>query len=134
MASLKMVRCSVCKGSSEPSLRFVPLDVFELWSYLMRHRHGFQLVESEASIWMDIEDSQDISVASSQLERVDEVSLHVYSEKDTMFRRICRYFPVVERDSLTRLLVRHYAPHIYEDARHPQVVERAGVWIKRQRS
>ena len=134
MASLKMVRCSVKRGDSgESSVRYVPLDVFGLWSFLMQSRHGFHLLETETSIWMDIENSAEVSVSSDHLERVDEICLHVFSEKDSMFRRICRYFPVAERDSLMRVLLRHYAPGVYEDARHPQIVERAGVWIHRHR-
>jgi hypothetical protein len=134
MASLKMVRCLVHRGApSKPSLRFVPLEVFGLWTYLMRHRHGFQVIDSETSIWMDVEDGPELSVSSDHLERVDEICLHVFSEKDGMFRRICRYFQVAERDSLTRILLRHYAPHVYEDVQHPQIIERAGVWVRRAR-
>ncbi len=134
MASLKMVRCSVRpRGSSAPaSRRYVPLDIFSLWQFLMEQRHGFEVVEADASIWIDVEDQADMSFSTGQFERVDEVCLHVYSEKDRMFRRICRYFRTEERDRLTAVLLRHYAPHVYADARRPQVSERAGIWIVRE--
>ena len=134
MASLKMVRSLVRRrgSSAPPSLRFIPLDVFGLWQFLMEERHGFELLEARASIWIDLEDQADMSVSAGQFERVDEVCLHVYSEKDGMFQRICRYFRTEERDRLTGVLLRHYAPHVYEDARRPQIGERAGIWIVRE--
>lgn len=134
MASLKMVRSLVRRrgSSAPPSLRFIPLDVFGLWQFLMEERHGFELLEARASIWIDLEDQADMSVSAGQFERVDEVCLHVYSEKDGMFQRICRYFRTEERDRLTGVLLRHYAPHVYEDARRPQISERAGIWIVRE--
>ena len=133
MASLKMVRCQVQPGSeTTATLRYIPLDVFDLWSYLMTRRHGFRLLDRQTSIWMDVEDPAEVNQRNSQLERVDEVCLHVFSEKDSMFRRICRYFPVGERDRLTRILLRHYAPHVYENMRHPQIRERSGVWVVRE--
>ena len=134
MASLKMVRCLVRRrgSSAPPSLRFIPLDIFGLWRFLMAERHGFDLLETRASIWIDLEDQADVSFGSGEFERVDEVCLHVYSEKDGMFQRICRYFRTEERDRLTSVLLRHYAPHVYEDARRPQLSERAGIWIVRE--
>lgn len=134
MASLKMVRCTVSRGGSAASRRYVPLDVFDLWQHLMVRRHGFHVLERQASIWMGLEGAPDLSRSSSHLERVDEICLHVFSEKDRMFRRVCRYFQVSERDRLTRILLRHYAAHVYEDVRHPQVSERAGVWVERHRA
>ena len=133
VASLKMVRCTV-QGRTQcsSSLRYVPLDVFDLWLHLMTERHGFRLLDRQTSIWMDLENSAGLRTVTGQLERVDEVCLHVFSEKDSMFRRICRYFPVAERDRLTRILLRHYASHVYEDMRHPQITEHAGVWVVRR--
>jgi hypothetical protein len=134
MASLKMLRCAVRRrgSGSPPTLRYVPLEVSGLWQFLMVHRHGFEILDMHASIWVDVEAQPDISFSDQQFERVDEVCLHVYSEKAGMFRRICRYFKAEERDRLTALLLRHYAPHVYGDDRRPQVSERAGIWIVRE--
>jgi hypothetical protein len=130
-----MVRCTVQRGArGEPSERFIPLDVFDLWLHLMTSRHGFRLLTRQTSIWMDLENSAELRTISGRLERVDEVCLHVFSKKDGMFRRICRYFQVAERDRLTRILLRHYGPHVYEDMRQPQITERAGVWVVRRSS
>jgi hypothetical protein len=133
MASFKMVRSSVRpRGSPDPpTYRYVPLEIFGLWELLMVERHGFEVLERWASVWIDVEDSQDMSFPAGEFERVDEVCLHVFSEKDGMFQRVCRYFRAEERDYLTGILLRHYAPHVYEDARRPQIAERAGIWIVR---
>jgi hypothetical protein len=120
------------RGSSvSPSPRFIPLEIFGLWELLMSERHRFEVLDRRASVWIDVEDQPDMSFSSGQFERVDEVCLHVFSEKDGMFQRVCRYFRAEERDRLTGVLLKHYASHVYEDARRPQIAERAGIWIVR---
>ncbi len=133
MASFKMVRALVRPhgSSAPPTPRYVPLEIFGLWELLMVERHRFEVLDRRASVWIDVENHFDTSFSSGQFERVDEVCLHVFSEKDGMFQRVCRYFRAEERDRLTGILVRHYAPHVYEDARRPQIAERAGIWIVR---
>src|SRR5438309_12087755 len=44
MASQRLVRCDVRPGgpTAEPQVRFVPLEIFGLWEYLMTSRHGFE--------------------------------------------------------------------------------------------
>ena len=45
MASQRLVRCDVRPGgpTAEPQVRFVPLEIFGLWEYLMTSRHGFEV-------------------------------------------------------------------------------------------
>ena len=45
MASQKLIRCEVRpQGSTSPgSPRFVPLEIFGLWEYLMTHKHDFDI-------------------------------------------------------------------------------------------
>jgi hypothetical protein len=52
--TVPMVRCRLDSRDEDPvrALRYVPLDEFGLWRYLMEHRHGRQVTVEEVSIWV----------------------------------------------------------------------------------
>lgn len=130
MASQKIVRCQIRRpdGGGEPTTRYVPLEIFGLWEHLMRARHGFDVVEPCASLWLDMEDSPEAAYGSEQFERVTEVSAFVYSPRDEMFTRACRYFPTDECADLKAIFLSHYEG---DDHPRPQVRERQGFWLHR---
>ena len=51
MPSQKVVRCELRrKGEQIPAgIRYVPLEIFGLWEYLMSTRHGFEVSVPRAS-------------------------------------------------------------------------------------
>ncbi len=99
----------------------------------MQDRHDFELLQTETALWVDIENQAAQPGHGRPWLRVDEVCLHVWSEKHKMFRRVCRYFEVTERDRLTTILLRHYEGLGSRAGGRPQIIERAGVWVGRQR-
>lgn len=133
MASQKLVRCEIRKvGMDGPAqTRFIPLEIFGLWEYLMTTKHGFEVVQARASLWLDMEDSPEAAYGDSEYDRVTEVSAFVYSGRDQMFTRACRYFPTAECEQLKPIFLSHYASQ--GDAR-PQthVRERPGIWLHRE--
>lgn len=132
MSSQKLVRCLLRPiGSSvSPTPRFVLLEIFGLWEHLMRSRHGFEVLEPRASLWLDMEDSPEASYSDNQFERVTEVTAYVYSGRDEMFTRACRYFPSRECDDLKRIFLAHYRSN--GDRIQTQVRERQGIWLHRE--
>src|SRR5258706_10483398 len=98
MPSQKLVRCHIRRPAPEgaDTERFVPLEIFGLWEYLMRTKHEFEIVKPLASLWLDMEDSPEAAYTESQFDRVTEVTAFVYSGRDEMFMRACRYFPTHE--------------------------------------
>ena len=132
MSSQKIVRCQLRRaGSAGPGqARYVPLEIFGLWEHLMRSRHGFEVLEPHASLWLDMEDSPEAAYSQNQYDRVTEVSAYVYSERDDMFTRARRYFRTDEADSLKRIFLSHYQGE--ESRIQTQVHERNGIWIVRE--
>jgi hypothetical protein len=132
MPSQKLVRCEIRRrGTSEQgSPRFIPLEIYGLWEYLMTSKHEFEVITPLASLWLDMEDSPEAAYSENQYERVTEVTAFVYSGRDDMFTRVCRYFPTAELDAVKRIFLSHYDA----DAQtvRPQVRERAGIWIHRE--
>jgi hypothetical protein len=133
MPSQKLVRCEIRPaGAHGPATtRFVPLEIFGLWEYLMRTRHAFDVLAPRASLWLDMEDSPEAAYDTDQYERITEVTAFVYSRRDDMFTRACRYFPSEECDRLKEIFLSHY--HDSEGRVGPHVRERPGIWLRRER-
>jgi len=132
MPSQKLVRCQIRPAGSiqAPTSRFVPLEIFGLWDYLMVQKHGFQVVEPRASLWLDMEDSPEAAYGDNEFDRVTEVTAFVYSGRDEMFTRACRYFPTHECDRLKEIFLAHYRGQGGRLQTH--VRERPGIWLHRE--
>ena len=132
MASQKLVRCEVGRGStqSEQQVRYVPLEIFGLWEYLMQRRHGFEVRVPQASLWLDAEETPESAYDEREYDRVTEVSVFLYSGRDDMFTRVCRYFPTEQCQDLKKIFLSHYPA---DDAGiQTRLRERPGFWIHRR--
>ena len=133
MASQKLVRCEIRRrgSSSPPSPRYIPLEIFGLWEYLMTAKHDFEVTNPRASLWLDMEDSPEAAYSENQYDRVTEVTAFVYSGRDDMFTRACRYFRSEECEELASIFLSHYQQ---ETQARPQahVRERQGIWLHRE--
>ena len=132
MSSHKIVRCQLRrKGSAElGQVRYVPLEIFGLWEHLMTSKHGFEVLDPRASLWLDMEDSPEAAYSENHYDRVTQVTAFVYSQRDDMFTRARRYFHSDEADSLKRIFLSHYTGE--ESRIQTQVHERTGIWIVRE--
>lgn len=132
MPGQRIVRCEVRRRPEDTAtVRFIPLEIFGLWTYLMRHKHGFEVVESEASLWVDLEDSPEIAYSGGRHIPVTEVSVFVYSDPAGMFSRISRYFPTAEYSRLRGIFLSHYVQPEAVPGAEPPVQERHGLWVHR---
>ena len=134
MASQKLVRCEIQRAgdSARSTVRYVPLEIYGLWEFLMRNRHQFEITTNVASLWIDVDENPEAAYGEGQYERVTEVTLLRYSEKDGMFGRVSRYFPTQEYPELKKLLLQHYETVREPGAPNLQLKERQGIWIKRE--
>jgi hypothetical protein len=131
MSSQKIVRCRVRRRGrpGSGSVRYVPLEIFPLWEHLMTARHGFEVLDPCASLWLDVEDAPEAAYEDRPFDRVTEVSAFVYSERDAMFTRASRWFGSAESESLKHVFLGHYRD---EGVRlHSPVRERPGIWLHR---
>jgi hypothetical protein len=133
MPSQKLVRCVVRPRASrgDGSSRYVPLEIFGLWEYMMATKHGFEVIDPCASLWLDMEDSPEAAYDENQYERVTEITAFVYSGRDSMFTRACRYFPTGECNRLRPIFLSHYQAG--ESRLQTHVRERQGIWLHRER-
>jgi hypothetical protein len=131
LASQKIIRCEVRRaGDAGPATeRFVPLEIFGLWEHLMVTKHGFEVLQPRASLWLDMEDSPEAAYSTAEYEPVTEVTTFVYSGRDDLFTKTCRYFPTARCPELKAIFLGH---HRDADRHQPSHVrERPGVWLHR---
>jgi hypothetical protein len=96
----------------------------------MGHKHDFEVIGPRASLWLDMEDSPETAYSEQQFERVTEVTAFVYSDRDEMFTRACRYFRSDECDTLKPIFLSHYQN--LGEKLQTQVRERQGIWLYRE--
>jgi len=132
MPSQKLVRCGIrpVEANRPASPRYVPLEIFGLWEYLMASKHGFEVVDARASLWLDMEDSPEAAYGEHQFERVTEITAFVFSERDEMFTRARRYFPTNQVEKLKEIFLSHYGGN--GSKVQSQVHERPGIWVYRE--
>jgi hypothetical protein len=133
MPSQKLVRCEVKRPEApeQCTVRYVPLEIYGLWEYLMASKHNFAVAQAQASLWIDMEESPELAYSDEQYEKVTELTLFIFSERDGMFGKVSRYFPSESYDDVKRIFLKHYKIGNGEPSLRPQMKERPGIWIKR---
>lgn len=139
MASEKLVRCEVSRvqgfgGPTAASARYVPLDVFQLWEFLMRKRHHFTVTDSEISLWFERGETTKSSYSGLDVEPVTRVELFFYSPEDGMLHQKVRYFPSTDTGTYGTIrdtFLSHYRESIEARGGSLNYREHPGVWITR---
>ena len=137
MAKEKIVRCKVSRAregrgtADSESVRFVPLEIFDLWKHLMNGKHDFAVREETVSIWFDIDGDPNVSYSDANYEKVTRFSMLVYCDKDGMYHKITRFFPTEVYSQIKPRLLSHYARYFESPQFPPRIEETCGVWLKR---
>lgn len=133
MPDERVIRCEVVRSEDggPGSVRYVPAEIFGLWTYLMESKHSFRVRKQEISLWVDVEERPEAAYSETHYDRVVEITLLFFSERDEMFDRVRRYFPVEDYPRLKEILLSHYVGGTGKGGVKPQIKERKGIWIHR---
>jgi hypothetical protein len=108
--TVPMVRCRLDARdeSVTGALRYVPLDEFGLWRYMMEHRHGRQVTVEEISVWVAEESARWSSFEGpDNLEPVLRVRFQQVGPEG-MPVPVQRFFPAETYPEAQEALLRHY--------------------------
>ena len=124
MESINMIRCYLSKNPEEKGdVRYVPLEIFTLWRFLMERVHNLTVQSPFVSVWVP-EDSVDQKLSTDTREPVIEVRFK-YIERSGVGRPVTRYFPEDNFDMIYGYFRRHFTEeNIMEGVQH-----RKGYWI-----
>lgn len=125
---MKVVRCRVGKSDDElfePDHRFVPVEEYHLWKYLMEAKHGLMIDEPQVMLWVSAEEYDSRRTLYDRFPRipVTRVSFLNPCEGLETMCPVTRYFATEKTGELTRLLVKHYRGTHVEP---PDIVKKAG--------
>jgi hypothetical protein len=113
MESRKMVRCCIGKKSAGTieSVRYIPLEEFGLWQYLMEHKHGFNITDMKVSVWVDVAEFDRLRHVYSHMDReeVNKMTLFAYSLKDGIHYQIVRFLPRENYDTIKDIIIKHFS-------------------------
>lgn len=108
--SKKLVRCDVTNRYNEHSTRFVALDAYKLWEYLVTHKHGMRVGEPRLCLWID--DASFVANANvferaGNVEPVDRVTVDLFDSEYGFSQRIARFARHAETAQLVDILRSH---------------------------
>ncbi|MDJ0740227.1 MAG: hypothetical protein QNJ91_10945 [Gammaproteobacteria bacterium] len=125
--SQKLMRCQVANQYREASVRFVELDAFKLWEYLMTHKHGLKVGEPTLCLWVDAADYADnasVFDRAGEVEAVDRIVVDLFDAEYRFSQTITRYARAGESERVVEILRSHIPAKLCDsDACQIDVIE-----------
>jgi hypothetical protein len=113
--SQKLLRCEVVNTAQHRSHRFVELEQFKLWSYMMSHKHGLQIGEISLWLWVGEEDflaRQEIYSRAPEILSVNRLAVFLFDEENGFSHVIYRYVHENETADVSKILQNHLSPEL----------------------
>ncbi|MDH2432902.1 hypothetical protein QCD60_10025 [Pokkaliibacter sp. MBI-7] len=102
-----LIECSVLNLFGERSQRYVQDDVFQLWQFMMYHKHGFQVENPQPCRWLPLLPGGS-NVPAGPL--VNRVQLSRWDAELQKVQFIERFVSADDTAKVSDLLRRHYSP------------------------
>jgi len=124
MDSVQMVRCFLSRDPKENgSVRYVPLEIYEMWRFLMQKVHLLTVQEPVVSTWVATGDDYGKSDPDN-VETVIEIKFN-YRDKNNVGKPVVRYFPEVNFDQIYG----YFRQHFPEESKMEGVSRRKGLFM-----
>lgn len=124
--SQKLVRCDVVNRYNEASTRFIALEAYKLWEYLMTHKHGLKVSPPRLCLWLDVPTFQSGSAIferAGATEAVDRITVELFDTEYGFSQTVTRYSRTAETDQVIQILRSHIPADLSDsDACHIDVV------------
>jgi len=106
----KLIRCRMVNREKETSIRYVTLEYFLLWEYMMQTRHGFTFEEYSLCMWVseeEFEKKPDLYSHSGELEAVNRFNIEIYDENYHYTYHVARFVRENETDDFKDIVLTH---------------------------
>lgn len=108
--STKLIRCSLINKDNKLSVRFVEMDHYRLWSYMITQKHGFTIKDTFLSLWVKeniFYQKQDIYSRYGDKEKMNLISMMLYDDVNGFSFNINRYILEAETEIMIKVLSSH---------------------------
>lgn len=108
--SQKLIHCKVCNPNGETTVRLIEIEMFKMWEFLLRTRHGLLVEEPTLCLWVSesaYEENSGIFEHAGEVKEVDLIAIHIFDVEYGFTHTIERYSLVDETDQVVKVLTSH---------------------------
>lgn len=129
----RIVGCEVVNPDGERGVRYIELEKYRLWEYVMRARHGIEVRPIQIGLWVDYREFVANPGPFQHGGTVDDVtciSISWFNPRHKYSFEVTRYTPTEGLETIKDILLSHISR---SEARSEQfdVVEREGVYVRK---
>jgi hypothetical protein len=114
-----LVKALISRPGQSASVRFVPLEIFDLWKSHMCHTHDYQITAVQTSMWVRASDELSEQFRYSGREAV--VGVFLKKKVGSVAMPVERYFSQDEVDRILPKFLSHYGISTADSAAMSQV-------------
>lgn len=129
----RLLRCTVKNPAGETSVRYVELEQFRLWEYMMRTRHNIEVNELQLGLWMpasEYRSKSELLAHSGEVEDVSCAMISWFNPRHHYTLDIVRYVPTDQYESVKQILLSHISQSRRQSDNF-QLTELHGVCVSR---
>jgi len=125
---MKLVQCQVVKdgeGLFESDVRYIAVEEFHLWKYLMESKHGLHIADPQVMLWITKKEYISHRAFYDRFPRIPVTRISFLNPCDELSTLcpVIRYVPTEQTVELIRLLTRHYRS---PEGKGPDVIKKVG--------
>ncbi|MBU0485346.1 MAG: hypothetical protein KKB30_12645 [Proteobacteria bacterium] len=124
-SSQKLIKCNVCHLGKSPTIRFVEIELFKAWAYIMFHRHGLSVSDMSQHLWVDMveyESRKSIYDKLEQPEAVDHIELLITCGTSNTCHTVNRFTFHQDVDEIKSVLLSHLCEDIRSSKNYQFIV------------
>ncbi len=109
--SQKLIRCRVSSKCNPPSTRYIELENYKMWEYMVTTKHGL-IVEQDLSLclWVHEEEfirNEDIYSRAGSVSPVNRLLILINDEAHGYYYSASRFVPLKETEKVKEILLSH---------------------------
>ncbi|MCK4951074.1 MAG: hypothetical protein KAS48_04590 [Gammaproteobacteria bacterium] len=108
--SQKLIRCSVSSQDGIPTTRFIEVEVFKLWHYMMTNKHGLSVSGLSLCLWVNEEEfrqKEKLYTKSGEVETVHRIVVAIFDSKNGFSHMTSRYALDHDVNKVKSILLSH---------------------------
>lgn len=125
--SQKLMRCQVANRYQEASVRYIELNAYKLWEYLMTHKHGLKIGEPTLCLWVDsdaYERNANVFDRAGEVEAVNRIVVDLFDVEYGFSQTVTRYARAGETERVVEILRSHIPEQLRDsDACQIEVID-----------
>lgn len=129
----RLLGCEVLNPAGESSVRYVDLEQYRLWEYMMRTRHGIEVRVAQLGLWVgpsEYHANPDRFMHMDAADEVTRITIGRFNPRHNYTFETVRYVPTAEFESVKQIFLSHLS-RAEEQSEHFELTEWHGIYVSR---